>query len=226
MRAYSTRGHGSIPPRCTPGCAAEASGLLRDIKSASSLEMDSVNSETNVPNAGDDTAPREVPFEIRGSTIEGRGAFATQAIEAGARVVEYRGERLRKEDSRVRQEAGNPYIFIIDEEYDIDGDMPWNPARFLNHSCAPNCEAFLEGSQIWIYARRAIAVGEELTFNYGYDISEYADYPCRCGAAECIGFIVAEEHFDAVRAREHGVVIGNAPAALDPKAEGESNRSV
>jgi hypothetical protein len=174
--------------------------------------MDSANKNAVAPvtSTGGD-AVEDPPFEIRGSAIQGRGAFATRPIKSGDAVIEYRGERLRKEDSRVRQESGNPYIFIIDDEYDIDGDMPWNPARFLNHSCAPNCEAFLDDSRIWIYARRDIVVGEELTFNYGYDISEYADYPCRCGTAECIGFIVAEEHFDAVRAREHGAVIGSEP---------------
>lgn len=145
----------------------------------------------------------EIPFEVRPSGIEGRGAFATRAIVSGEVVVEYVGERLRKADSQIRQDAGNPFIFIVDDETDIDGDVPYNPARFLNHSCDPNCDAYLDEGRIWITARRDIAVGDELTFNYGYDFSEYQDYPCRCGTANCVGFIVAEEFFPEVR-RRHG----------------------
>lgn len=84
---------------------------------------------------------------------------------------------------------------------DLDGDVPWNPARFINHSCAPNCEAEQDGDHIWIIARRDIAAGEELSFNYGYDLVDYRDHPCHCGTADCVGFIVAEEFFDHVRQR-------------------------
>src|SRR5438874_1588467 len=79
-------------------------------------------------------------------------------------------------------EAGNAYIFELDDEYDIDGSAGWNPARFLNHSCAPNCDAELIDGQIWIVSRRDIDSGEELTFNYGYDREEYREHPCHCGA--------------------------------------------
>jgi uncharacterized protein len=77
--------------------------------------------------------------------------------------------------------------------------VPWNPARFINHSCMPNCEASIEDGRIWITALRDIEPGDELTFNYGYDLDDYKGYPCRCGTSECVGFIVAEEFFDHVR---------------------------
>ena len=65
----------------------------------------------------------------------------------------------------------------------------------LNHSCAPNCEAELLDDRIWIIARRDIQPGEEITFNYGYDLENYRDYPCCCGSPHCVGYIVAEEFF-------------------------------
>lgn len=138
---------------------------------------------------------------FRKSPIHGIGGFARRDIPAGTRVIEYVGERITKEESTRRCEANNQYIFCLNDRYDLDGNVPWNPARFLNHSCDPNCESELdeEAERIWIVARRDIRAGEELTFNYGYDLSEYKDYPCNCGAPNCVGYIVAEAFFEHVR---------------------------
>ena len=157
------------------------------------------------------TAPEHPLVEIRNSAIHGTGAFARKEIVAGERVIEYVGEKISKEEALVRCEADNRYIFYLDEQHDIDGSVAWNPARFLNHSCAPNCEAVNEGEGIWLVAIREIATGEELTFNYGYDLDEYRDYPCRCGATDCVGFIVAEEFFPTVR-RQLALSEGNPQA--------------
>jgi hypothetical protein len=148
------------------------------------------------------TAPREPVnewLELGSSGIHGRGGFARCAIPAGTSIIEYLGERVAKEESNRRCVEGNPYIFTINDEWDIDGDVAWNPARFLNHSCGPNCEAQQEGDRIWLVSLRDIEPGEELTFNYGYDIGEWRDYPCGCGAPNCLGFIVAEEFHEQVR---------------------------
>jgi len=146
--------------------------------------------------------PPDAPwFELRPSGIHGLGAFALRPIPAETTVVEYVGERIDKAESARRCEAGNPFIFTINDTGDIDGDVEWNPARFVNHSCAPNCEARQDDDdRIWLVALREIATGEELSFNYGYDITEWRDYPCACGAANCLGFIVAEQFQDQVRA--------------------------
>lgn len=138
-------------------------------------------------------------LELRDSGIHGRGAFARALIPGGTRIIEYVGRKVTKAESASLCDVGNPFIFTINDEWDIDGDVPWNPARFLNHSCGPNCEAQQEEDRIFLVALRDIAAGEELTFNYGYDISEYRDYPCACGAANCLGYIVAEEFHDRVR---------------------------
>ncbi len=136
---------------------------------------------------------------FKSSPIHGTGGFARADIPSGARVIEYVGDIISKQESLARCERSNEYIFAIDEEHDLDGNVDWNPARFLNHSCEPNCEAqFLEG-RIWIVAIRDVRAGEELTFNYSYDLIDYREHPCRCGAKACVGYIVAEEFFEHVR---------------------------
>ena len=139
------------------------------------------------------------------SPIHRMGGFARTDIPAGTRVLEYIGERISKEESLRRCEGNNEYIFAIDERFDLDGNVPENPARFLNHSCAPNCEAEFVDGRIWLVARRDIRVGEELTFNYSFDLTDYREHPCCCGAAACVGYIVAEEFFEHVRKQNRRV---------------------
>ena len=136
---------------------------------------------------------------FRPSAIHGVGGFAKADIVAGTRVIEYVGEKITKAESLRRCESANEYIFSLDDESDLDGNVPWNPARFLNHSCDPNCEAEPDGGRVWIVARRGIRAGEEITFNYGYDLQDYREHPCRCGAADCVGYIVATEFFEHVK---------------------------
>ncbi len=143
-------------------------------------------------------------FAVLDSGIHGRGAFAMQVIGSGETLVEYTGELITKVESAQRCAAGNPFIFAIDDEWDLDGDHPDNPARFLNHSCDPNCEAVLRGGHVWILAMRDLRPGEELTFDYGYDIDDYRDHPCCCGAKGCCGYVVAETLRDQVRTLEAG----------------------
>ena len=135
------------------------------------------------------------------SPIHGTGGFAPVDLPGGTPVIEYLGRLISKRESLERCRAGNEYIFRLDEQADLDGKVEWNPARFLNHSCAPNCEAIVADERIWIVAARDVQLGEELTFNYGYDLEDYREYPCCCGAATCVGFIVAEEFFEHVRAQ-------------------------
>lgn len=138
-------------------------------------------------------------WETKPSCIHGTGLFARADIASATRVIEYIGERISKQESLRRRKKGNFFVFIVTEEFDIDGDVNWNPARFINHSCAPNCEARQEDGRIWIIALRDIQAAEELTFNYGYDLQDYEEHPCACGAPECVGYMVAQEHFEDVR---------------------------
>ena len=174
------------------------------------MDLTSQQSEAKSRLAGSQSAGTEL-LVLKESAIHGVGAFARSEIPQGTRVIEYVGERVTKSESRRRCEQDNEYIFALDEEHDLDGNVAWNPARFLNHSCAPNCEAECADGRIWIVASRNISAGEELTFNYGYDLVDYKDYPCRCGSPDCVGYIVAEEFFEHVRSRAQ-----KGPAQLRP----------
>ena len=133
------------------------------------------------------------------SPIHGHGGFAKCAIAKGTRVIEYIGEKIDKKEALARCIEQNQYIFTLDDVWDLDGNFPWNPARLLNHSCAPNCDADVIDGRIWIIANRDIAAGEEVTFNYNFDLEDYQAHPCKCGSPGCVGYIVAEELFDHVR---------------------------
>jgi SET domain-containing protein len=138
-------------------------------------------------------------LEVRQSAIHGTGGYARRDIPAGTRIVEYVGERIPKEESNRRCEANNEYIFIIDDQWDLDGLQSWNPARFINHSCTPNCEAEWDEDRIFIVALRDIKQGEELSFNYGYDLEDYEDHKCQCRTPKCVGYILAEEYWEELR---------------------------
>lgn len=147
--------------------------------------------------------------EVRGSEIHGRGVYATKLIPNEQRILEYVGERIDKKESERRgisqqeksMKTGGAavYIFTLSKNYDIDGDVPWNTARLINHSCKPNCEAWIEGRRIYVHSLRDIQAGEELTFDYGFDVECYEDHPCRCGAPDCIGYIVSRAQWPELR---------------------------
>jgi SET domain-containing protein len=137
----------------------------------------------------------------KGSSIQGIGLFATDLISTGARVIEYVGAKIGSEEMLRRCAAGNFFIFALQNGEYIDGSVDQNLAQFINHSCEPNCEIRWEEDHIWIVALRDIAPGEEITFNYTYDLEDYRRYPCNCGSPHCVGYIVAEQFFDHVRAQ-------------------------
>lgn len=134
------------------------------------------------------------------SKIHGGGLYAQKAIVAGTKVIEYVGERItkveaqRRENRRLTQRdsgrAGCVYVFEINQRYDVDGDVSWNPARLINHSCDGNCEPQNIRGHIWIVALRDIAAGEEITYDYGFDFADWQNHPCRCGSRKCAGYIV------------------------------------
>ncbi|MBL6912375.1 MAG: SET domain-containing protein-lysine N-methyltransferase, partial [Puniceicoccaceae bacterium] len=94
---------------------------------------------------------------------------------------------------------GLVYIFELDDTYDIDGRLGENPARYMNHSCDGNCEAINYDGEIWIVARKDIKKGEELVYDYGYNMEHFLDHPCLCGADNCIGYIVREDQRKKVK---------------------------
>ena len=137
--------------------------------------------------------------KFKKSPIHGWGGFARTDIRKGKRIIEYVGRRISKKEAEQELIDQNCYVFTVNDEYDLDGSVSWNPARFINHSCSPNCESDVKKDRVWLYATKTIKKGRELTYNYGHDLEDYEDRPCECGADNCVGYMVAEEHFDAIR---------------------------
>ena len=143
-------------------------------------------------------------FEVRPSPIQGLGAFATERIPAGTRLIEYAGERLTPKEADARypdDESGrhHTYLFAIDDDVVIDAAVNGNDARFINHSCDPNCDAVVDGGRIWIETIRDVEPGEELAYDYAYILEERHTpaakrrFPCNCGSPKCRGTILAKK---------------------------------
>jgi uncharacterized protein len=138
------------------------------------------------------------PIEVRRSKVHGRGVFARRTIHSGTRVIEYLGDRISHAEADRRYEdhdAGDnhTFLFSVDRSLVIDAGVGGNDARFINHSCEPNCESVIEGRRVFIDALRNIEPGEELC--YDYQIGRERDdppnvdeiYACRCGSSHCRG---------------------------------------
>lgn len=142
-------------------------------------------------------------FEIRESPIQGLGAFATRAIPAGTRLIEYAGERLTPDEADARypdnDERHHTFLFAIDDDVVVDAAVNGNDARFLNHSCDPNCDVVIDEKRLWIETIRDVEPGEELVYDYAFILPERHTpaakrrYPCSCGATSCRGTILAKK---------------------------------
>ena len=128
-------------------------------------------------------------FEVRQSPIQGFGAFATQRIRKGARVIEYLGERISAEegDRRYSDEAEHPHVllFVVDDDTVIDAGVNGNEARFINHSCEPNCKSVTIRKRVYIEAIKNIKVGEELGYDYESDYFDAYIKPKGCKCVTC-----------------------------------------
>ena len=143
-------------------------------------------------------------FTIRTSPIHGLGAFATRAIQAGTRLIEYAGERLTPAEADARypdviDSTHHTFLFAIDDDVVIDAAVKGNEARFINHSCEPNCDAVIDEGRIWIETIRDVAPGEELAYDYAYVLDERHSpaakrrFPCFCHAPACRRTILAKK---------------------------------
>ena len=134
-------------------------------------------------------------YRIKKSNIDkkGRGLYATRDIKEGTKIIDYVGKLITKKQTEEsdKYDNGKPiYLFTINKRYDLDGDFSWNTAGLINHSCNNNCDYDGKGLKIWVKAIKDIKKGEELSYDYGYDMHYFEDHPCRCGSKDCVGFIV------------------------------------
>lgn len=141
----------------------------------------------------------------RRSPIHGNGVFAAANLPADIELIEYRGRLLTQAQADRRyagtSDTGHTFLFTLNDRYVIDANVDGNVARWINHSCAPNCRATVEESEdgnarrdrVLIETLRPIRKGEELTYDYGITLDERLTprlkriWACHCGKPTCIG---------------------------------------
>jgi uncharacterized protein len=177
------------------------------------------------------------PFVVRRSKIQGRGGWATRDIKKGEWVVEYTGEKITWAESDRRYDdekmsRHHTFLFTLDKRYVIDAANEGNDARYINHSCDPNCEAVITRGHIYIAALKNIKKGQELVYDYSYardkNTTEEDEklYVCMCGSAKCRGTILEApkkrkrpKHHAAAR---RGHTVGGAKKKASPGKAGKS----
>jgi uncharacterized protein len=160
-------------------------------------------------------------FRVRRSGIAGRGGFAIRTIPKGRRIIEYVGEIISHEEAdrrypEDRKTLHHTTLFTLDRKRIIDAEFDGNDARFINHSCDPNCITVDYDGRIYIEAKRTIRAGEELTYDYKYDRSDDPKddrwqerlYVCRCGTPKCRGTMLVPR-----RKKRRGMKAGGKRAA-------------
>ena len=151
-------------------------------------------------------------WKVKKSKVHGTGVFASGNIKKSSRIIEYIGEKITKKEGDKRsadriknflnkKNEGSVYIFELNKKYDIDGSPLYNKARYINHSCSPNCEVDIIDNKIWIISIKKINKGEELNYDYGYpfDKDDFDDHVCKCGSNKCIGYIISQDDWGKYR---------------------------
>ena len=137
---------------------------------------------------------------VRGSEIHGKGVFAARAIARGERIIEYKGAVITEEEADNlygADDTNHTFLFLLDNDMVIDAYRGGNSARWINHSCTPNCEPVEEDDRLYIHAIRNIKAGDELSYEYNLVIEDrYTPaikqlYACRCGTKKCQGTFLA-----------------------------------
>jgi len=147
-------------------------------------------------------AKADPAYEVKQSPVHGNGVFARRHIDAGERIIEYRGERISWDEATQRaEERGGPinhtFYFSLHDGRVIDGGKRGNDARWINHACSPNCEAYEDEGRVYIYALHPIEPGQELNYNYALIYDERHTpalkklFACRCGTPGCTGTMLA-----------------------------------
>ena len=138
-------------------------------------------------------------YKIKKSKIDnnGRGLYAKKDIKEGTKIIDYKGKIItnKQVDESDKYDNNKPiYLFTLNKRYTLDGDFPWNTAGLINHSCDPNAQYDGKGLKIWITAIKDIKKGEEITSDYGFGFdADYKQFPCKCSAKNCCGYIIREE---------------------------------
>ena len=138
-------------------------------------------------------------YKIKKSKIDkkGHGLYAAKNIKSGTKIINYKGKIITNKqlDESDKYDNNKPiYLFTLNKRYTLDGDFSWNIAGLVNHSCNANSQYDGKGLKIWITATKDIRKGEEITCDYGFGFDkDYKQFPCKCRAKNCCGYIVQEE---------------------------------
>ena len=140
-----------------------------------------------MPEAAARPAYQKFAVEVAPSRIDGHGAFAAEAIAPRRKIGEIRGESISVADARIRATRHERIMIVeVSARKAIDFSRSSDPMRYTNHSCRPNARLCMRQGRVEFYALRAIAIGEEITVNYG-ETHHAGKLACRCGASDCVG---------------------------------------
>jgi SET domain-containing protein len=136
---------------------------------------------------------------LRKSKIHGIGVFANTRIALGQVLARYTGKILSVEAANRELANDNRYLLELPDGRILDGSTSNGPGRFFNHSCDPSARLEYWENRPLIVSSRAIAKDEEITIDYGFDLEDVTRFPCRCGKANCVGYIVGWPYHAMVR---------------------------
>jgi hypothetical protein len=147
-------------------------------------------------------------LEVRKSAVHGTGVYAKRPIAKGRRIIEYTGRIVPWKKASEQADGPHTFLFGLTNGRDvIDPDVDGNEARWINHSCDPNCEAIEEGNRVFIYALKAVKQGDELFYDYGLEVDQprtlelEEEYRCFCGTARCRGTLLGKKKANRASAR-------------------------
>lgn len=171
------------------------------------------------------------PFalEVRASDVHGKGVFAVEKIAKDSEIIAYAGEVISWEEADARHphnpdDPNHTFYFALEDDTVIDGAVNGNDARWINHSCEPNCQAVEDDDGVSIHSVRTIRAGEELTFDYALVIDEEitnelkAEYACRCGSIRCRGTMLAVPEAEEEGASDASIAANNVAATMTESA--------
>lgn len=147
---------------------------------------------------------------VRRSPIHGKGVYAATDLPADITLIQYKGRIITQaqadRDYGDGADTGHTFLFTLNDKYIVDANVGGNAARWINHSCAPNCRAYIEEDdgrkkdKVLIETLRKIRAGEELTYDYGITLDVPHDakmkriWTCHCGTKKCIGTMLKPKH--------------------------------
>lgn len=157
----------------------------------------------------------KTPYVVK-RTATGLGLFATKPIRKGKRIIEYTGPRISNEEVENRN---GKYFFGVNKKWSVDGSPRSNIARYINHSCKPNAEAIISGTRIWIWSRKKIKPGDEITYDYGKEYFEGLIEPMGCKCEKCAARVKGSPAKKSRRANRKNPI---SPSDSSPRARGRA----